>query len=347
MKKFTVSRDDSIYQAWPDLALTPSGKLVCVFSECTHHHDRSYTRIMLCDSDDRGRNWSPKRPLTLPSQSPDPFWFWNCARISILRDGRLAVLVDRVSDESSSREGANSNYLFFSSDEGRTWTEPILTPAQGIVPDKLCELDNGRWLLSCHRKDPDFGKLVQRLWFSDDKGKTWNGPVTVGRHKGLNLCEVSIIQAGGPTLVAFHRENSGQGWECHKSISHDYGETWGELIPFPLPGCHRPVAGFLRDGRILITYRFSLGGKPRVGWCTQNFFAALTDKESALAPTRDEAKARIMPVDFDRSPEADLGYSGWVQFEDGEIYVVNYIVDDAPKAQIRGYSMEMRDFLIN
>ena len=141
MKKFTVSRDDSIYQAWPDLALTPSGKLVCVFSECTHHHDRSYTRIMLCDSDDRGRNWSPKRPLTLPSQSPDPFWFWNCARISILRDGRLAVLVDRVSDESSSGEGANSNYLFFSSDEGRTWTEPILTPAQGIVPDRTFLLD--------------------------------------------------------------------------------------------------------------------------------------------------------------------------------------------------------------
>ena len=42
-----------------------------------------------------------------------------------------------------------------------------------------------------------------------------------------------------------------------------------------------------------------------------------------------------MPVDFDRSPVADLGYSGWVQFEDGEIYIVNYIVDDAPKAQIR------------
>jgi sialidase-1 len=35
-----------------------------------------------------------------------------------------------------------------------------------------------------------------------------------------------------------------------------------------------------------------------------------------------------------------------VQFPDGEIYVVNYIVDDAPKGQIRGYSLRKEDFLL-
>jgi sialidase-1 len=53
-----------------------------------------------------------------------------------------------------------------------------------------------------------------------------------------------------------------------------------------------------------------------------------------------------MPLDFDRSPESDTGYSGWVQFVDGEIYVVNYIMDDAPKAQIRGYAFTERDMLL-
>ncbi len=38
--------------------------------------------------------------------------------------------------------------------------------------------------------------------------------------------------------------------------------------------------------------------------------------------------------------------AGWVQFEDGEIYVVNYILDDAPKAQIRGYALQVQDFLL-
>ena len=55
MEKFCISRDPKLYEAWPDVVLTPSGKLVAVFCECTHHGDRSYSRIMLTDSVDRGR----------------------------------------------------------------------------------------------------------------------------------------------------------------------------------------------------------------------------------------------------------------------------------------------------
>ena len=43
---------------------------------------------------------------------------------------------------------------------------------------------------------------------------------------------------------------------------------------------------------------------------------------------------------------SDLGYSGWAQFPDGEIYVVNYIVDDAPKAHLRGYAFREEDLTI-
>ena len=117
-------------------------------------------------------------------------------------------------------------------------------------------------------------------------------------------------------------------------------------MPFPLPGCPRPVAGWLSNGRILITPRFMQGGTGWTGWWTQNFFAAITDKESALASTRCDAHTRILPVDFDRSPVSDTGYSGWVQFDDSEIYIVNYIVDDAPNGQIRGYSLRMSDFVL-
>ena len=101
----------------------------------------------------------------------------------------------------------------------------------------------------------------------------------------------------------------------------------------------------LQSGLLLITHRFMQGGKGWVGWWTQNFFAALTDVASGLARDRKGAHTRILPLDFDLSPESDTGYSGWVQFEDGEIYVVNYILDDAPKAQIRGYSLQAEDFL--
>ena len=344
IQKYRVSRDDSIYEAFPDVALTPSGRLVCVFAECTHHADRSYTRIVLVDSTDRGRTWSPKRALTEPTTGLPVFW--NCPRLTCLRDGRLVVLVDKLfAPEGSARPQDCRNYLFFSADEGLTWSEPFETPALGIVPDRLLELDSGRWIVSCHYNDRSFGFLTQRLWVSDDQGRSWSGPVTVARRAGLNLCEVSILPVG-QQLVAFLRENSGLGLDAYKVISTDQGESWSQPVPFPLPGCHRPVSGWLQDGHILITHRFMQGGLGWVGWWTQNFFAALTDRESVLAADRAGAHTRILPLDFDRSVFSDTGYSGWVQFPDGEIYVVNYIVDDAPLAQIRGYSLHMADFLL-
>ena len=64
IEKHIVSRDDSIYEAFPDVALTRSEKLVCVLSECTHHSDRSYTCIKYVSSNDRGRTWSAKKALS-------------------------------------------------------------------------------------------------------------------------------------------------------------------------------------------------------------------------------------------------------------------------------------------
>jgi hypothetical protein len=273
--------------------------------------------------------------------------FWNCPRLTRLSDGRLAALVDSIGTaERAADHEKLRNYLWFSRDEGTTWSEPVLTPAQGIVPDRLRELSSGRWLLSCHVADPETGCLTQRLWYSDDGGSAWHGPVTVGRQAGLNLCEASLLEIEPGVLVAFMRENSFKGWDCFKTISRDNGASWSAPINFPLPACHRPVAGLLQDGRILITHRFMQGGKGWLGSWTQNFFAALTDKESALAPTREGAWTRILPIDFDRSAKSDLGYSGWVQFPDGGIYIASYIVDDWPRGQIRGYSLTPDDFLL-
>ncbi|OGV52291.1 MAG: hypothetical protein A2X49_17160 [Lentisphaerae bacterium GWF2_52_8] len=346
IQKHCISNDTSIYEAWPDIALTPSGKLLCVFAECTHHGDRSYTRIMLTESFDRGRSWSPKRPLTEGTEGLD--YFYNCPRISLMKDGRLCMLVDKIPHKKGGEQNVNhlaKVLLYFSSDSGSTWSEAIETPLRGIVPDKLIELETGRWIISAHHYED--GYLTQFMRYSDDRGQAWSERITVGKKIGLNLCEVSMLPLGEGRIVAFMRENSGIGMDCIKSISHDNGETWSELINFPLPACHRPVSGVLNDGRIMITYRFMQAGKGWLGSWTQNFFAAISDSESALAKTRNEAWTRIMPIDYDRSPKSDLGYSGWVQFPDGEIYIAQYIVDDAIyKGQIRGYSLRPEEFML-
>lgn len=339
IKKFIVSRDDSIYEAWPDVALTEKGKLICVFSECTHHGDRSHTRIVLKESMDRGRTWGDKIPFTeLTNGLP----YWNCARIKRLKDNRLVIVSDKILAKGESKA---INYLWFADSEGEKWEGPFETPVTGIVPDKICELSSGRWLLSTHEKSEEHGYLEQKVWYTDNKGRDWVGPITVASQKGLNLCETSILPLPDGTLVAFLREDSGEGWDCYKAISTDNGESWEGPYRMPLPGCHRPVSGILDSGHILITHRFMQGGKGWVGTWTQNFFAALTDIDTVKAKERKEQWTRIMPIDFDRSTVSDIGYSGWVQFDDGEIYIVNYIVDDAPNGHIRGYSLRLEDFL--
>ncbi len=350
IERFTVSRDDAIYQAWPDVALTAGGRMVCVFTQCTHHNNRDYTRIMCCHSDDRGRTWSAKRPVTdATSGDPSTVPYWNCPRITALADGRLLVVVDRITSDGGN--GVQTNWLISSADDGLTWSVPLAIPVVGIVPDRLVVCCHGRhagrWLITAHARDLQSGqRSAQRLWTSDDQGATWQGPITIAAHAELFLCEGSIVELSTGELVCFLRENSFAGLDAFKSVSRDGGATWSPVTAFPLPGCHRPVAGLLTDGQVLITHRFLQGGKGWLGKWTQNTFVALTAAADCLAPGRAQASVRIMPLDYDRSPVSDCGYTGWVQFADGEIYVVNYLVDDAPKAQIRGYAFHLHDLIL-
>ena len=208
-------------------------------------------------------------------------------------------------------------------------------PITGIVPDKITELDSGRIIVSAHFFSAKTHKLEQYLVYSDDGMKTWSEQITVASHPDLNLCEVSILQHEG-VLVAFLRENSGKGYDVYKTISYDEGETWSELYNTPMDAGHRPVSGKLQDGRTMVTYRFI----PRVTTAT---FVAFLNSEDLLTTERQSQRIRIMPLDYDRNPAPDMGYTGWVQFDDGEIFVVNYVKDDAEKAYIRGYKFTLSD----
>ncbi len=354
IEKYTIAIDDKWYLAFPDVAMTVSGKLICIYSQCTHHHNREVTQIMQVTSADRGRTWSDPTPLSEQLIQSRGGWHWNCPRISRLRDGRLVAVCDKLFGKGADHSDVDkqTNVYWLSSDDGATWDGPHHTPVFGIVPDQLVELQRGphvgRWLLSAHsrvRLEPGV-KCAQRTWWSDDQGRSWQGPATIAQSSEYWFCEGSTMELPDGTLVCFLRENSGMGYDAFKTISTDGGESWSEPMKFPLPGCLRPVSGMLLDGRVLITHRMRQGGKSWSGGA-QNFFAGLTDAESCLATERNLAHARIMPIDYDRSPKSDTGYSGWVQIDDGEIYIGNYIVDDHhPLAHIRGYSLGLMDFLL-
>ena len=308
IQKFVVSKDVSIYEAWPDVVQTDSGKLICVFSECNHHTDRENARIMITESFDRGRTWSEKKPLTEKGKKDN---YFNCARISKLRDGRLAIICDKLSGFDV--ENTALTYVWYGDKEGENWSEPVIFPFNGIVPDKLLQLKNGRLIISNHSRNENSDKLEQHLWYSDDEGKTWSDRVTVAADDRYNLCEASIIEYENNTLIAFLRENSFMGYAIMKAISYDNGETWQGVYETPMVSGHRATAGFLNDGNVLVTYRFIPSG----GESNQNIFASLLYREDLTETKRNEQRIRTMPIDYDRNQKPDTGYTGWTQFEDG------------------------------
>lgn len=342
INKYTVCRDDNKYHAWPDLLLTKKGKLICIFTEVEHHGDRRNSRIMLTESCDRGRSWSEKKPLTDYTHPNTADGYFNNSRISDLGD-RLAIVCDRIVNGTEREARVSNIYVWYSYDDGESWTEPQILYDRGIVPDKLQRLSSGRLLLSAHNGPRD--ALSQYLWYSDDDGKSWSDRITVASDKRYSLCEVSIYECSDKTLVAFMRENSFKGIECLKTISYDGGESWSEVYGTNIPGVHRPVITKLCTGTLMMTYRF-MHGKCRNAWLAQNVFMAFFDEETAKN-TEKQTSTSILSLDYDRNSLSDCGYTGAVQFDDGEIYVVSYIVDDAPKAQIRGYSFFESDFIIN
>jgi len=339
INKYTVAKNDNIYEAFPDVVLTNNNNLAVVFLECTHHNDRSYTRIMMARSFNKGKNWTKKEQFTKASYDSEQSW--NCPRISKLKTGEIIVVVDKVSIKNTSKP---KNYYWIGNEDAEQFKGPYLLPANGIVPDKLVETINGRWIVSTHNKENNYAS--QKLWYSDDKGKTWSKQIIVAKKEGLNLCEGNIVEIKENVLVCFLRENSNLGLDGYKTISYDNGITWEGPYKMPIPACHRPVGGKLASGMYMITHRYMQGGKLLTGKVAQNIFAGFIDEQSIMSKKRDEQSCRIFPIDFDRSKVADIGYSGWVQFKDGTIYVVYYLVDDSPNGQIRAISFNENDVII-
>ncbi|HEX2036602.1 MAG TPA: sialidase family protein [Chloroflexota bacterium] len=368
MRYVTVSRYDDVYCAFPDVALTASGRLVCTYRECDGHVSRVFSRIVVRTSDDQGQTWSAPRTLVHHDSGagPEGWMVWNCPRVRRLRDGRLVLICDWVPRGADSRERAAEaeHFLWWSADEGETWDGPqavevrdapgavsgsqeggeagrvVRTPAagvgagaaraRGIVPDRITETRAGTLLLLAHRRAERTEAPAEYAYRSTDGGATWQGPITVAHDGFHRLCEGSLVELGDGTLACYLRENSGRGWVGMKALSTDDGRTWHGPYPTTLVGCHRPTAGVLDSGRVLITYglRHGSGGN-------RDPYAALETQESAAQTVQTLQRSTLMALDHDNHPQPDGGYTGWVQLPQGAIYCVYYLKGHQDKAWIR------------
>ena len=93
LRHVTIARDDNLYEAFPDICLLPSGKLLCIYRE-SDFHVASTSRTMLIESEDRGHTWTNPRQLDVRRSFAADRAIWNAPRIGRLADGRLVANFD-------------------------------------------------------------------------------------------------------------------------------------------------------------------------------------------------------------------------------------------------------------
>ena len=152
-------------------------------------------KILLADSSDRGRTWSPWREVPMPADVGPPSLTSPVRR---LRSGRLLLSVE------SNKEYLDSGHWFqrvvylYSSDQGATWTEPVTVcqdPTGRIRnwDQRLAVAADGRLASFSWTYDSDtvtYHDVHRRI--SSDEGLTWSVPEPLG----------FTDQAGHPAVLA-------------------------------------------------------------------------------------------------------------------------------------------------
>jgi hypothetical protein len=334
MEKGIISKHSDLWRGHPDVAYF-KGQLYVVFREADRHTTQSTTSIHISKKVEG--TWTSQ--LIFESDQR-----LNCPRLSVIGDA-LWLICDEVKHGRSYIEAENNEQntkiLLWKTADGQNWTCPIRTNITGIVPDRICKTENG-YIIATHILCPlcPLGKkhLVQNVWHATDLEGEWTKH-TLCHDNLFNLCEASITPFNGGYLCLM-RENSALGLPAFKAFSHN-GIMWQPPIKTRLFACHRPVIGVLASGKILTTYRESSFSSASPGYWAKNTFACVTTPESALTDFKESV---ILPLDHDKSKRSDSGYTGWVQLPNGNIFIVNYITNEAKKAHVVWYEISEEDF---
>jgi len=292
----------------------------------------------------------------------------NCSRLTCLADGTLFLLADFASwDEHN--EVHWTNRLWRSKDNGRTWQGPQETTLAGLVPS-ITQLRNGDILVGLVNNEQENAAFVCR---STNGGDSWSQPILMPSQDQRIADEISYVELDDGIIVGFGRnlaaERARRPSAGVKVISNDGGQSWqGPFETWLMGLTGRPKAGLLRSGEVCVTYRCELPNEMLAMHVMTQQAAKFTElgdlverqpmpQDIPIGLTMQNGQdrpwyltsyypGRTVILDIDRSVHRDAGYSGWVQLDNGDIYVVDYINDDAPLAQIRGYLVSRSDYIL-
>jgi hypothetical protein len=284
--KFTVTPKDypgltnpnprGWYYKCANVVLAKDGSLVACW-QLSDNHTSLTSHIMVARSTDGGRTWGDYQPIAHSSVWVEQ-GVWVVPQMSVLRDGRLVIVCDwgqrhpgqnmpMLSDWQKPDRGM-SNHLFWSSDNGRTWTKGEKIDNVGGEPGYVVEFTDGTLAFTRTSsakttllKNPPmpWGDIYYRneIVFSDDGGKTWPRHTWLADDPFQGDCEVGLAEMAPGEIIAASRIGLGNGRFGNPSrlhFSHDNGKTWDKPKLAPFYG-QRVHLGKLQSGKYLVTYR--------------------------------------------------------------------------------------------
>ena len=299
------------------------GSLLLLYGAHSKPGDWDRGEIRQIRSRDGGKTWSePETVFSDPKRS-----LFQCS-LARLPSGDLGLT------HSSLADGTDAIKVFRrSSDEGKTWSEPIVISdkahAYTTGPwDKLYVLESGRLLalLHCNLKPnttKQGGPLGSYAVYSDDDGKTWSrSPAADVLHVADNphrahewgFWEPALVEHAPGKLLMLGRTPNGWFWE---SRSADNGTTWSMPVKTAVPN---PVAPPVLT-RVPGTDTLVLIQNPEVdlksGW------HGGPRRALAFRTSTDGGRTWSEPTDLYRATEKDL----WVDYPairwiDGNLHMV-------------------------
>ena len=262
---FEVWRSPNRFTKNPDLIQLPSGRLMLVYSDNDQHWSQETQILTLLASDDLGQHWYKFNEVAMADLRNGDERLVT-PRLSLLKDGRLVVLIDHDDFGHFHEDQPPGNWAFWSSDEGVSWSGPQLLEIAGFEPDRMMDLPDGRLVVCSQVMRGATQEFAEIFNCSDDGGKSWYEVSTIAHDGYYRYCEGALVVLdGGKELACVMRENHSAGIPSFVAFSRDNGATWSapQMLPFAI---HRPYAKQLPDGRVFVTGRHVNGGLGTYGW---------------------------------------------------------------------------------
>jgi hypothetical protein len=306
------------YPGWPWIDKTPGGTLLTVWREGTEHMYSSTGRVMLSQSTNEGKSWSPARTIIDAPQIDDR----NAAITAFSNTDWMVCYNTYTSNDVSQTMTVRTL------DGGLTWSAPkAVSSLDARTRAAPIRLSTGELVLPYYLA-PGNQSLAAR---SIDNGQTWS-TVALPNFSGFVGDEWSIVEMPNHSLAGIIR-NSGNndGW-FYTTKSVDKGLSWTTPVKTNLrdSAWPSPAQIFIRDGKPWVLYddaRFTS-------------IALVTTDDPNLVTWNVDEKETVIQYRADGGRVSDGGYPCSVALSGDRLYVVDYVIDGGA-GSIYGYSVSL------